>query len=87
MKDPGRYRHINLTLVLGNVIEQIIVSAIIQHLQNSQGIRPSQHGFMKARSCLTNLISYDQVLTCLENEENTVDVVCPEFSKHKSYRE
>jgi len=28
---------------------------------HNQGIRPSQHGFMKGRSCLTNLTFYDQV--------------------------
>ncbi|KAJ7427559.1 RNA-directed DNA polymerase from mobile element jockey-like protein [Willisornis vidua] len=49
-----------LTSVPGKVMEQIIMSAITQHLQEGQGIRPSQHGFRRDRSCLTNLISlYD----------------------------
>ena len=39
-----------------------------------QRIRPSQHEYMKGRSCLTNLISYERV-TCL------VDVFYLEFGK------
>jgi len=50
------------------------LSEIPQHMQDYQGIRPSQHGFMKSRSCLTNLIFYDQV-TSLVDEGKAVDVV------------
>ncbi|GAB0175910.1 mitochondrial enolase superfamily member 1 [Grus japonensis] len=57
-EDPGNYRPVSLTSVLGKVMEQIILSAITWHLQDNQVIRPSQHGFMKDRSCLTNLISF-----------------------------
>ena len=40
--------------------EQIILREITQHVWNNEGIRPSQHGFMKGGFCLTNLISvYD----------------------------
>jgi len=42
-------------------MEQIILSVIMQHTQDNQVIRPSQHGFMKGRYCLTNLMFYDQV--------------------------
>ncbi|NXH96976.1 RTJK polymerase, partial [Pachycephala philippinensis] len=63
-EDPGNYRPVSLTLVPGKVMEEFILSAITQHLQNGQGIRPSQHGFRSGRSCLNNLIFYDQV-TCL----------------------
>jgi len=38
------------------VMEQIVLNAIMRHVQDNQVIMPSQHGFMKGRSCLTNLI-------------------------------
>ena len=61
-EDLGKYRPVSLTSVPGRVMEQIILSAITWQVQDNQVIRPSQHRFMKGRSCLTNLISfYDQV--------------------------
>ena len=56
-EDPGKYRLVSLTSVPGKVMEQIILGEITQHVRGIQGIRPSQHGFMKGRLCLTNLIS------------------------------
>ena len=62
-------------------MEQIILSEITQHLQDNLGIRPSQHGFMKGRSCWSNLISFYDQVTCLVEEGRAVDVVYLEFSK------
>ncbi|XP_031954643.1 uncharacterized protein LOC116439341 [Corvus moneduloides] len=56
----------SLTSVPGNVTEQIILSATTQH---NQGIGPSQDGFIKGRSCLTNLISFSKQVTCLGMRE------------------
>ena len=62
-------------------MEQIILSAIMQHVQDNQVIRPSQHGFMKGKSCLTNLISFYDKVTRLVDEGKAVDVVYLDFSK------
>ncbi|KAK4820579.1 hypothetical protein QYF61_001819 [Mycteria americana] len=80
-EDPGNYRPVSLTLVLRKVMEQIVLSAITQHVQDTQVIRPSQHGFMKGRSCLTNLISFYDKVTRLVDEGKAVDVVYLDFSK------
>ncbi|KAK4824648.1 hypothetical protein QYF61_016954 [Mycteria americana] len=57
----------------------------IYHLQVllacGTGIKPSQHGFMKGRSCLTNLISFYDKVTRLVDEGKAVDVVYLDFSK------
>ncbi|KAK4809102.1 LOW QUALITY PROTEIN: hypothetical protein QYF61_004038 [Mycteria americana] len=78
-EDPGNYRPISLTSVPGKLMEQIILSAITRHVEDNQGIKPSQHGFRKGRSCLTTLISYDKV-TCLVDEGKAVDVVYLDFT-------
>ena len=80
-EDPGNYRSVSLTSVPEKVIEDIILREITWHVQDSWGIRPSQHEFMKGRSCLTNLIScYDQV-TCLVDEDNAVGTVDLDISE------
>jgi len=80
-EDPGNYRPVSLTSVLGKVMEQIILSAITQHVQDNQVIRPSQRGFIKGRSCLTNLISFYDKMTCLVDEGEAVVVDYPDFRK------
>ncbi|KAJ7418106.1 rna-directed dna polymerase from mobile element jockey-like [Willisornis vidua] len=49
------------------------------HMQDTRGIRPSQYGFVKSRSCLTNLISFYD--SDLGDEGKAVDVVYLDFSK------
>ncbi|GAB0179517.1 mitochondrial enolase superfamily member 1 [Grus japonensis] len=80
-EDLRNYRPVSLMLVPGKVMEQVILSAIIQGILDNQVIRPSQHGFMKGRSCLTNLISFYDKVTCLMDEGKTVHVVYLDFSK------
>lgn len=67
---------VKLTLVLGKVMKQINLSAVIQHIQDYQGIRTSQHGFRKGRSCSTTLMSFYGKLTCLVGEGKAVHVFC-----------
>ncbi|KAK4823940.1 hypothetical protein QYF61_008326 [Mycteria americana] len=80
-EDPGNHRPVSLTSVPGKLMEQIILSAITRHVENNQGIKPSQHGFRKGRSCLTNLISFYDKVTHLVDEGKAVDVVYLDFSK------
>ncbi|PKU45468.1 rna-directed dna polymerase from mobile element jockey-like [Limosa lapponica baueri] len=50
-------------------------------MKDAQVIRPSQHGFTRGRSYLTNLISFYDKVTCLVDEGKAVDVVYLDFSK------
>jgi len=80
-EDPGNYRPVSVTSVPGEDLEQIILSEITQHVGGTQETRPSQHRFMKGRSCLTNLISFYDWVTRLVDEGKAVDVAYLDFSK------
>jgi len=71
-EDPGNYRPVSLTLVPGKIMKRFILSALTGHVKDNQGIRPSQHGLMKDRSCLTNLISFYDQVTRLVDEGKAV---------------
>ncbi|TRZ19428.1 hypothetical protein HGM15179_007668 [Zosterops borbonicus] len=80
-EDPGNYRPVSLTSAPNKIMEQFILRAIMQYLQDGQVIRPSQHGFRRGRSCLTNLVSFYDQLTRLVDAGKAVDVVYLDFSK------
>ena len=44
-------------------------------------LNPSQHGFLKARSCLTNLICFFEEITKLVDEGYPVDIIYLDFQK------
>jgi len=80
-EDPGNYRPVSLTLVLRKILERFILSLLTGHVKDNQGIRPSQLGLMKGRSCLTSLISFYDHVTHLVDERKAEDVVYLGFSK------
>ncbi|PKU43692.1 rna-directed dna polymerase from mobile element jockey-like [Limosa lapponica baueri] len=80
-EDLGNYRPISLTSVPGKIMERIILSELSRQVQGSQRIRASQHGFMKGRSCLTNLISFYDHVTRLLDRGKAVDIVYLDFCK------
>jgi len=75
------YRPVSLTSVPGEIMERFILSVLTGHKKDNQGIRPSQHGFTKGRSCLTNPISFYDQVTRLVDEGKAVDVVYLDFHK------
>jgi len=80
-EDPRNYGPVSLTSVPGKIREQYILSALTGHVKDNQGIRPSQHDFMKGRSCLTNLISFYDQITRLVDEGKAEDLVYLDFRK------
>ena len=54
---------------------------MVRHLKDNKLINKSQHGFMRKRSCLTNLIEFSEYITIQIDEGNPVDVICLDFQK------
>ena len=50
------YRPVSLTSVICKLLERLIKDHLVDFLVKNKLINPSQHGFLKARSCLTNML-------------------------------
>jgi hypothetical protein len=79
--DPGNYRPVSLTSVPCKLLESIIEDEINKHLEENKLIKHSQHGFMKGRSCSTNLIEFLEVVTKAVDSGESVDIFYLDFSK------
>ena len=52
------YRPVSITSVICKLLEAIIRDDMMDFLIKNKLLNPSQHGFLKARSCLTNLLCF-----------------------------
>jgi hypothetical protein len=78
---PGNYRPISLTSHIGKLMESLLKDSIVEHLKNHKLINDSQHGFTSRRSCLTNLLTFLEVLTDYVDKGFPVDVIYLDFQK------
>ena len=56
------------------MIQQLILDAISEQMEEKKVIRSSQHGFIKGKSCLTNVVTFYDVMTGWVDEGQAVDV-------------
>ena len=68
------YRPISLTSVTSKILEHIVHSSIMDHLDKHSSLNTFQHGFRQKRSCET------QLADCL-NGKGQIDAVLLDFSK------
>ena len=55
---PENYRPVSLTSVVCKLLETLIRDHMVEFLVKHKLINTSQHGFLKARSCLTNILCF-----------------------------
>lgn len=79
--DPINYRPISLTCICCKLLEHIISSNIMSHLDTNNILYDLQHGFRPARSCETQLVSFLQNLTQSNNQNIQTDVIIMDFAK------
>ena len=78
---PEHYRPISLTSIAGKVMESIIRDEIVDHLSTAKLINGTQHGFMKNKSCATNLLEFLERITSEHDRGNATDIIYLDFSK------
>lgn len=71
---------VSLTLIAGKVLEHIMLETVSQHIKDKV-IGSSQCGFMKGKSCLTNLVTFRDEMPALLNDRRALDDVHLDLSK------
>ena len=75
------YRPISLTSISCKIMEHVLHSHMINHLEREGILTDTQHGFRKNRSCETQLLqTVDSFAKSLNNKEQ-VDAILLDFSK------
>ena len=75
------YRPVSLTSVICKLLKTIIRDHMMDFLLKHKLINPSQHGFLKAKSCLTNLLCFFEEITKWVIDGSPVDVIYLDFQK------
>ena len=78
---PGNYRPISLTSVICKTLEKLTGNAIVDHMEKNSLFNNSQHGFMKTRSCITQLLATLEEWTDLLDQNFLIDVIYLDFQK------
>ena len=80
-KYTSNYRPISLTSVVCKVLESLIRNTIMMHLCENSLINSTQHGFMRRKSCLTNLLHCMEEVTSSLDDGNSIDILYLDFAK------
>jgi len=76
----SNYRPISITCVLCKLLERIVVNRIYSHLAENNLLCTEQHGFVRGRSTLTNLLeSLNDWTRNIDDKRSTV-VIYVDFS-------
>jgi len=67
--------------MLGKIVEQTLLEAVLRRMDETEVIRENQAGFTKGNSCPTSLVGFYGDVAVLVNRGTDTDVIYPDFSK------
>ena len=79
--DPADYRPLSLTCLCCKMLEHIIVSNVMKHVDGHNILTDCQHGFRARRSCETQLVTLLHDLASTLDKGTQTDMVVLDFSK------
>ncbi|XP_047139088.1 uncharacterized protein LOC124814999 [Hydra vulgaris] len=75
------YRPVSLTSIPCKVMEKIIHKHIMAHCVENNLISKHQHGFIRKKGCLTNLLEARDILTEAMHQGYSADIIYTDFAK------
>ena len=79
--EAANYRPISLTCILCKVLEHIIASNVVKHLDRHNTLYDLQHGFRSKRSCETQLVMLMEDMLRNSVDGKQTDLILLDFSK------
>lgn len=79
--DVSNYRPVSLTSICCKLFEKIIRNALLQHMAENKFMTDCQHGFVKGRSCTTQLLQVLDRWTAILDQGGSVDSIYLDFAK------
>jgi hypothetical protein len=77
----SNYRPVSLTCICCKLLEHIVVSNILKHLDTHNILVDNQHGFRSKRSCETQLLTLSHELLSNLHNGVQIDLIILDFSK------
>ena len=78
---PESYRPISLTSAVSKILEKIVHKYMMIYLSQNSILSPNQHGFLKNKSTLTNLLLTLNDITKAIDEKNNIDIIYIDLAK------
>jgi Reverse transcriptase (RNA-dependent DNA polymerase) len=80
---PENYRPVSLTSVPCKIMERVIRDKVMDHLysETESLIAPEQHGFVRGKACVTNLLESIDLATSLLADKRSIDIILLDFAK------
>ena len=79
--DPINYRPISLTCICCKLLEHIVVSNMMTHLETENILCPEQHGFRRGHSCETQLLDFVEEIGDGLDSGMPSDIIVMDFAK------
>lgn len=79
--DVSNYRPISLTSVACKIMEHILFTSIVAHLNTHSAITSAQHGFRKGFSCVTQLLEFTNDIASALDKRLAVECIFLDFRK------
>ena len=77
----SNYRPVSLTCICSKLLEHIVVSHLLDHLDSHNALADEQHGFRHRRSCETQLIQFIEELGKGIQGGGQIDLIIMDFTK------
>ena len=79
--DPGSYRPVSLTNVIGKMMERVVKEELMNHVESKNLLCDAQHGFRAKRSPQTNLVEFLNETTKWMDQGKSFDILYLDFAK------